>query len=76
MKLIVLILTCLATTPQEDCTRQTAIDVREVVAGSLMECAMAGLTTAASDPRGQDGLWTKIICGRPAKEEHAANGRP
>lgn len=76
MKVGVLVLTCLASTPQEDCTRQTAIDVRELMADSVMQCAMAGMTTAASDPRGSDGLWTKIVCGRPGKEERAANVGP
>lgn len=76
MKIIVLVLTCLASTPQEECTKATALDVREVVAGSVMECAMAGLATAASDPRGAEGLRTKIICKRPSREERAANGGP
>ncbi len=69
MQIVVLILTCLATTPQEACTRQTAVDVREVMADSPMQCAMAGLSTAASDPRGAAGLFTKIICERPAAKE-------
>ena len=69
MQIVVLILTCLASTPQEDCTRQTAIDIREVRAPATT-CAMAGLATAASDPRSGIGLFTKIICGRPGQ------GRP
>ena len=74
MQIVVLILTCLAATPQEDCTRQTAIDVREVVADNPMQCAMAGLSTAASDPRGSAGLFTKIVCGRPAAREGRNGG--
>ncbi|PNG25519.1 hypothetical protein [Methylocella silvestris] len=73
MKIIVLILTCLASTPQEACTRETALDVREVTA-SPGECGMAGLATAAADPRGGDGLRLKIVCGRPVREERASNG--
>ncbi|ACK51976.1 hypothetical protein Msil_3066 [Methylocella silvestris BL2] len=73
MKIVVLILTCLASAPQEACTRETALDVREVMA-SAGECAMAGMATAAADPRGGDGLRVKIICGRPAREEQTANG--
>ncbi len=73
MKITVLILTCLASTPQEDCTKKTALDWREVKA-SMGECAMAGLTTAAADPRRSEGLRTKIVCGRPLREERAANG--
>jgi hypothetical protein len=43
MQIVVLILTCLASTPQEACTRETAVDVREIVADNPMQCAMAGL---------------------------------
>ncbi len=75
MKIIVLVLTCLAATPQEDCNKATALDWREVSA-TQGECAMAGLTTAAGDPRGHEGLRTKIICGRPSREERATNGGP
>ena len=65
MQNIVLILSCLAGTPEDACTRQTAVDVREVTVPNMMpmECAMAGLSTGASDPRGEDGLYTKIVCG-------------
>jgi len=73
MQIVVLILTCLASTPQEDCTRQTAIDIREVEAPATA-CAMAGLVTAASDPRGDLGLFTKIICGRPGRREGGKHG--
>lgn len=73
MQIAVLILTCLASTPQEDCTRQTAIDVREVHAPATA-CAMAGLTTAAGDPRAASGLFTKIICPRPVGEKGESHG--
>ena len=66
--IMVLILTCLASTPLEQCSRRTAIDVREVAAPPTA-CAMAGLATAASDPRGSAGLVTKIVCGGPAPGE-------
>ncbi|VFU07962.1 hypothetical protein [Methylocella tundrae] len=74
MKIIVLVLTCLASTPQEECTKKTAIDFREIAADSIMQCAMAGMTIAASDPRGNEGLRTKIVCGRPTKEGSRADG--
>jgi len=74
MQTAVLILTCLAATPQEACTRQTAVDVREVLADNPMQCAMAGLFAAASDPRGSAGLFTKIICARPATREGQNGG--
>lgn len=72
--IMVYVLTCLASTPQEGCTRETAVDVREVRADSQMQCAMAGLSTAASDPRGSAGLFTKIICGRAASGEDRNGG--
>jgi hypothetical protein len=74
MQIVVLILTCLVSTPQEACTRRTAVDVREIVADSPMQCAMAGLSIAASDPRGSAGLFTKIVCGRPAVKEGRNGG--
>ena len=74
MHIVVLILTCLAAMPQETCTRQTAVDVREVMADNPMQCAMAGLSTAASDPRGSAGLFTKIICVRPSAKEGRNGG--
>lgn len=74
MQTVVLILTCLAATPQEACTRRTAVDVREVIADNPMQCAMAGLSTAASDPRGSAGLFTKIICARPTLREGRNGG--
>jgi hypothetical protein len=73
MQIVVLILTCLASTPQEDCTRQKAIDIREVRAPATA-CALAGLATAASDPRRGIGLFTKIICGRPGQGEAGKHG--
>ncbi len=60
----VLILTCLAGIPAERCTPDTALDVREARAAMPMQCAMAGLTAAASDPRGSAGLMIKITCQR------------
>ena len=58
----VLILTCLASIAPDDCTRQTALDVREFRA-MPMECAMAGLSVAASEARGEPGeSYPKIIC--------------
>lgn len=73
MKIMVLILTCLASTPQENCTRETALDIRETRAAPG-ECAMAGMTTAARDPRGIEGMRVKIICGRVIQQEQAAHG--
>jgi hypothetical protein len=70
----VLILTCLAATPQEACTRQTAVDVRELLVDNSMQCANAGLFTAASDPLGSAGLFTKIICARPTTREGQNGG--
>jgi hypothetical protein len=72
MKIVVLILTCLAATPEENCSKATALEWREVMA-TPGECGMAGMSTAASDPRGNEGLRTKIVCGRPMSKEHAAN---
>ncbi len=65
---VITILVCLQSTPIDACTTKTAIDFREVAAPALlpMQCAMAGLSTVAADPRGSDGLYVKIICGRPA----------
>ncbi len=76
MKIVVLILTCLVSMPRDECTRDTAVDVREVEADSVMQCAMAGISTAAADPRSSEGLWTKISCGHATIEERAANGGP
>ena len=58
----VLILYCLASTAPDDCTRKTAIDKREFLAMPI-ECAMAGLSTAASEARGEPGeIYPKVIC--------------
>ncbi len=72
--IVVLILTYLAAMPQEACTRATAIDVREVKAAPTA-CAMAGLATAASDPRGAAGMFTKIVCERPEQREGQNGGK-
>ncbi len=71
--IVVLILTCLAAMPQNACTRATAVDVQEVKAAPTA-CAMAGLATAASDPRSVAGMFTKIVCERPLKRESQNGG--
>ncbi len=75
MKISVLILTCLASTPAELCDRATALDIREVFA-SPGECAVAGLSTVAADPCSAKGLRVKMICGGRQGEEPRADGRP
>lgn len=58
-----LILVCAATTAQQDCTRNTALDVITVKTPSVFACLMTGQTSVACEQLLGDGRYTKVVCG-------------